>query len=122
MTTTYTAANLRAAGLYAKDGDTGRSNSDGSITITRANGATSTVERRNGRWATRVQRTAADNLTAGYRTVAAEPTQPTGRIAGEHCQNCGSTDYEDLHLGDQGYTACCNERVVYGCDPTDCNH
>jgi len=25
-----------------------------------------------------------------------------------HCENCGSTDHEDL-LGDQGYTACCNE-------------
>lgn len=26
-----------------------------------------------------------------------------------HCESCGSTDYEDLHTGDQGYTACCNE-------------
>jgi hypothetical protein len=26
-----------------------------------------------------------------------------------HCENCGSTDYEDVNLGDQGYTACCNE-------------
>jgi hypothetical protein len=25
-----------------------------------------------------------------------------------HCENCGSTDVEDLD-GDQGYTACCNE-------------
>jgi len=31
-----------------------------------------------------------------------------------HCQNCGSTDYEDLNTGDQGYTACCNEPVEYG--------
>lgn len=30
-----------------------------------------------------------------------------------HCQNCGSTDREDLTTGDQGYTACCNEPVEY---------
>jgi hypothetical protein len=28
-----------------------------------------------------------------------------------HCENCGSTDYEDVNLGDQGYTRCCNELV-----------
>jgi len=32
----------------------------------------------------------------------------------EHCENCGSTDYEDLHTGDQGYTACCNELACNG--------
>jgi hypothetical protein len=38
-----------------------------------------------------------------------------------HCENCGSTDYEDTSCGDQGYSACCNEVVVWG--PTDCrNH
>ena len=26
-----------------------------------------------------------------------------------HCSLCLSTDHEDLHTGDQGYTACCNE-------------
>ena len=36
----------------------------------------------------------------------------TCRIRGEHCESCGSTDYEDLHCGDQGYTACCNELVT----------
>lgn len=30
----------------------------------------------------------------------------------EHCENCGSTDYENVNLGDQGYTACCNELVA----------
>jgi hypothetical protein len=25
-----------------------------------------------------------------------------------HCENCGSTDPEDLH-GEDGYTDCCNE-------------
>lgn len=40
--------------------------------------------------------------------------KPTGcTINTEHCENCGSTDYEDLHLGDQGYTACCNELVAH---------
>jgi hypothetical protein len=31
-----------------------------------------------------------------------------------HCECCGSQDHEDLHTGDQGYTACCNELVCYG--------
>lgn len=35
-----------------------------------------------------------------------------------HCQLCGSTDYEDLNAGDQGYTACCNEPVE--CDSRHC--
>jgi hypothetical protein len=35
-----------------------------------------------------------------------------------HCENCGSTDYEDVELGDDGYTACCNELKAYG--PADC--
>lgn len=39
-----------------------------------------------------------------------------------HCQQCGSTDNEDVYGGDQGYTDCCNERVVYDCDPRDCSH
>jgi len=29
-----------------------------------------------------------------------------------HCENCGSVDYEDVNLGDDGYTACCNELVA----------
>lgn len=28
-----------------------------------------------------------------------------------HCQQCGSTDYEDLYTGDERYTACCNEPI-----------
>lgn len=39
-------------------------------------------------------------------------------IQGQHCENCGSTDYEDLHTGDQGYTACCNELIAY--DAAEC--
>ena len=39
-------------------------------------------------------------------------------VTGTHCEQCGSTDYEDTHLGDQGYSACCNELVVSGAD--DC--
>ena len=31
-----------------------------------------------------------------------------------HCESCGSTDGQDLHDGDQGYTACCNELICYG--------
>jgi len=33
-------------------------------------------------------------------------------IKGQHCEQCGSTDLEDLTTGDQGYSACCNELVV----------
>lgn len=29
----------------------------------------------------------------------------------DHCENCGSTDPEDLD-GDDGYSACCNEGIV----------
>lgn len=37
-----------------------------------------------------------------------------------HCENCGSTDPEDL-TGNDGYSACCNELIVSGAD--DCrNH
>lgn len=28
-----------------------------------------------------------------------------------HCENCGSTSYENL-TGNQGYSACCNELIV----------
>lgn len=42
-------------------------------------------------------------------------------INSTHCENCGSTDYEDVHCGDQGYTACCNELIAH--DARDCrNH
>lgn len=35
-------------------------------------------------------------------------------INGPHCQSCGSTSAEDIgNLADtEGYTRCCNERVV----------
>ena len=37
----------------------------------------------------------------------------SGCTIGEvHCENCGSTDLEDLNSGDQGYTDCCNELVA----------
>jgi hypothetical protein len=41
-----------------------------------------------------------------------------------HCQQCGSTDREDLEEGDQGYSACCNEIVVWGGDCREglCSH
>jgi hypothetical protein len=31
-----------------------------------------------------------------------------------HCEQCGSTDGEDTRCGEQGYSACCNELVVFG--------
>lgn len=47
-----------------------------------------------------------------------QPTDYRGHALGDHCESCGSTDLEDLTTGDQGYTACCNEPVVYECtDP-----
>jgi hypothetical protein len=46
-----------------------------------------------------------------------------------HCQQCGSTDRKDVETLDdddlQGYTACCNERVVDGGSCAtfdDCSH
>lgn len=41
-------------------------------------------------------------------------TTPQRNIAGPHCQACGSTSAEDIgNLVDtEGYTRCCNERVV----------
>lgn len=38
-----------------------------------------------------------------------------------HCQLCGSTDYENLNTGDQGYTACCNEPAVESSYCQDCD-
>jgi hypothetical protein len=34
-------------------------------------------------------------------------------INDRHCENCGSTNYEDVELGDEGYTSCCNELIAY---------
>lgn len=50
-----------------------------------------------------------------------------------HCQACGSTDTYDLGGADtDGYTRCCNERVIYNgtdvfgnerrCSADDCYH
>lgn len=48
-------------------------------------------------------------------------TRTNCTIPATHCENCGSKDYEDLHTGDDGYTACCNELIAYGA--SDCrNH
>ena len=46
-------------------------------------------------------------------------------ISQPHCQQCGRTDYEAINCGDQGYTACCNEVVIWTADEcgTDyCSH
>ena len=39
-------------------------------------------------------------------------------IEARHCENCGSTDPEDVspQVCDNGYTACCNECVAYSDD------
>lgn len=37
----------------------------------------------------------------------------------KHCENCGSTDPEDVQALD-GYTGCCNELVAFGA--TDCRN
>jgi hypothetical protein len=52
------------------------------------------------------------------------------RIEQDHCQSCGSTSLENLDTGQdpdfQGYTRCCNERVIHTaitpCSPEDCYH
>lgn len=38
----------------------------------------------------------------------------TQNPTGPHCEQCGSTDPEDLNEGDQGYSACCNECICWG--------
>jgi hypothetical protein len=43
-------------------------------------------------------------------------------VVGLHCQQCGTTDYESLTTGDDGYTACCNEIAMIDCSPRDCSH
>ena len=54
-------------------------------------------------------------LRAGLERMAAGWTIPANTsgctIQGLHCESCGSTDYDDLENGDQGYSACCNEIV-----------
>lgn len=49
----------------------------------------------------------------------------TCHISTEHCENCGSTDPEDVGFEavreNDGYSACCNEIVAWG--SRDCrNH
>jgi hypothetical protein len=44
------------------------------------------------------------------------------QINTSHCEQCGSTDPEDLYNGDQGYSACCNEIVVWGSDTCRNHH
>jgi hypothetical protein len=65
-------------------------------------------------------------VQASRKAATVIPWQPQDRsvpVDGKpHCQQCGSTDREDLYHGDQGYTACCNERVVTHCNPRDCGH
>lgn len=39
-----------------------------------------------------------------------------------HCQQCGATDYESIAMGDDGYTACCNEIAMDECDLRFCSH
>jgi len=61
-----------------------------------------------------------------YHTWTVAEVTVITRIAGQHCQQCGSTDQADLDTGSdpeyQGYTRCCNERSVWGCTPDDCYH
>lgn len=60
-----------------------------------------------GRWAI---------ITCMRNNYRFNPTRSNGcKIAATHCENCGSTDNEDLDVFDNdGYTLCCNELVAYG--------
>lgn len=61
-----------------------------------------------------------DATTGRYVQVTETRTQTV--VVGLHCQSCGRSDYESLHTGDQGYTACCNEIAMADCTPRDCYH
>lgn len=63
-----------------------------------------------------------DERTYGPRVPTNVEGATPHRIRGEHCECCGSTSYEDLHTGDQGYTACCNEPTAWSCDDGHCYH
>lgn len=41
-------------------------------------------------------------------------------ISGSHCQACGRP--ETWTPANEGYSACCNERIVDVCDSDDCYH
>ncbi len=41
-------------------------------------------------------------------------------IDGEHCRQCGRPDESNRY--NDGYSSCCNMRIVDVCDPTDCFH
>lgn len=47
-------------------------------------------------------------------------------ISQAHCQQCGSTDGEDVGFeaarNNDGYSACCNELIMWECNERDCSH
>lgn len=56
------------------------------------------------------------------RQIVRAAAKPDGTA---HCQQCGSSDYEDVMYTEEseGYTNCCNERVNDDCrDRDDCHH
>lgn len=61
----------------------------------------------------------------GGREIGPTKTHIGHVVEQEHCQACGRTDASEIY-GDDGYTDCCNERVVEGnsCDngENDCYH
>jgi len=69
----------------------------------------------------------------GHRRLDGSHNDPFGvtvasrsRITKAHCQQCGSTDPENVETWNdpefQGYSACCNEIVVISCDEGVCYH
>ena len=41
-------------------------------------------------------------------------------VKGPHCKSCGQPDQPNRF--NEGYSSCCNKRIVYECDPRDCSH
>lgn len=66
-----------------------------------------------------------DTKGPGYFN-AVDYTATLVTITEPHCQQCGNTDEGVAYNSRDGYTGCCNERIISNgprmCDPAECFH
>lgn len=73
-------------------------------------------------WNRKLDDVAWDDETGRDRVIEDELARRIKKVDGPHCQQCGARIGVDAGAWD-GYTSCCNERVVYSCEPgRDCSH